>query len=192
MNDAQLASKRRQYEISISLEMTTDENIRKWLTRRRDISYSEKSFEAIMACSEILILFVHSKATDVDKLYEQYAPHRSNMTESEYLTLVTDSEDIIRKRLTVLRNQSKERVYQQEECYIASLGYKLDEKYIISFPNTPTRPDETWIITAYRLGENNRVIPDRGKKMKKDGTPYLSDCSIHIGSTQEFKLQLSE
>lgn len=192
MNDAQVSSQRRQHEISMCIIMTSDENIRKWITRRHENNTCEKSLQAIKACSEILVAFIQSKATDVDKLYEQYAVHRPNMTESEYLTLVTDTEDIIRKRLAVLRDESKERVYQQETEYIAANGYKLDKKYIISFPDTPTRADETWIVTAYRVGENNRIIPDTGKKMKKDGTPYLSDCSIHISSTQIFTMQLVE
>ncbi len=189
MSESKQQSDRRQHEISVFQEMTTDENIQKWLTRRHT-NHIEKSAEVLAKCVRILISFVNANTMDYEKLYQQYALHRKHLTSEEYLMLVTDTEDILRKRLHISRLESKEREYHQQQEHIEFMGYKSNKKYLITYPETPTREDEVWIVTEFHIEQYNLIVPDKGRKIKKNGEPYINECLINIGYNQKFTLLL--
>lgn len=180
MNDALNQSNRRQAEIRRLTESLKIENVTRCFFNRYKGNTSPVLIKAINDCIDTLCLFLNNKVLDFAGMLWLFEPHQALLTEGDYLTLLTLTEEVIQEFLRVEQLRSKERIYEIETAYIASQGYELDQRYIISFPENPNKPDEEWFVTEFGIYGNNTIRPRNGCKIKKNGEPYAQACYISL------------
>ncbi|MDR1715399.1 MAG: hypothetical protein LBS20_06105 [Prevotella sp.] len=192
MNEGSDQSGRRIAEIKNLREFLTKASVTKWMMRSFENSLNPDTAGAIGKCIDALFSTIDSGILDFEGMYRIFGEQGRFMSGSEYLTFIHSSEEIIRDFLKIEELESKERYYKLEMEFIREQGYALNERYIISFPENPGRPDEEWVVSEFRTGRNNRIRPVHGFKIKKNGEPYARAQYIYLGSDDNCTLTKRE
>lgn len=188
MNEGLNRSNNRKAEIKHLREFLTKESITRWIKSSFGGNLRPEKIEEIGFSIDVMLQAINSRSFDFSVIDKTYEAHRPYMSGSELLTFKQLSERIVRDYLKIEELESYERYYQQETEFIKEQGYALNERYIISFPDNPSRQAEEWVISEFATGRNNSIRPVNGFKIKKDGNSYARAQYISMGRDENYTI----
>lgn len=184
MDESQYEQKLREQYIARCKKIIHHESITDWLSQPFRNCKDKDKIKALNACTEALLTDVIKLQLDLCSFYKVFEQNKSLFSSNEAFVLNRKAESIIRDTISLQNYLSEEREHHLDNAYIEQQGFKLNTRYIFTFPENPKLEPQEWIVTEFRAYDNGNIRAIRGHKIKTNGEPYARAQYISLPHTE--------